>query len=241
MGNVGYWLGKKRSVETCKKISRAHLGKKLSFEHKRKVIKNLKLGWNKGLKMNPFSLEHRQKIADWHKGRKHSEESKQKMSQSQIGKPKPWIMSERNPSWKGGVSKVEGYKQRITKIYREKNKNKIAISKRRWHINNKKAVLASRHNRRIKEKFAGLLTKDVIQRVYEDNIKRYGTLTCNLCLKPILFGQDSLEHLLPISRGGTNLYENLAIAHKKCNISKGNKTLEEYNIFVEAVVKAERT
>jgi len=64
----------------------------------------------------------------------------------------------------------------------------------------------------------------IIQRVYEDNIKKYGTLTCYLCLKPILFGKDCIEHKIPYSRGGTNNYENLGVAHRSCNSKKHNKT-----------------
>ena len=64
--------------------------------------------------------------------------------------------------------------------------------------------------------------------IYEDNIKRYGTLTCYLCEKPILFGDDNLEHKVPLSRNGTNEYNNLGIAHRKCNYRKHNKTEVEY-------------
>lgn len=72
------------------------------------------------------------------------------------------------------------------------------------------------------------LTIKTTQMVYEDNIKHFGTLTCIYCLNQIVFGKDSLEHKQPISRGGTNEYSNLAIACRKCNSSKGNKTEEEY-------------
>jgi 5-methylcytosine-specific restriction endonuclease McrA len=75
-------------------------------------------------------------------------------------------------------------------------------------------------------------TKDItierIQKVYENNIKYYGTLTCYLCSKPIGFGQDCLEHKTPLSRGGNNHESNLDIAHRSCNVSKSNKTVEEY-------------
>jgi 5-methylcytosine-specific restriction endonuclease McrA len=64
--------------------------------------------------------------------------------------------------------------------------------------------------------------------VYEENIKHFGTLTCYLCLKPIKFKQDSLEHKIPLSRGGTNEYCNLAIAHQNCNKKKFTKTESEY-------------
>ena len=79
-----------------------------------------------------------------------------------------------------------------------------------------------------RQKKAGPLLKRTIQLVYEDNIKKYGTLTCYLCLNPILFGNDSLEHMLPLSRGGTNEYNNLAIACFSCNSKKHARTLDEY-------------
>jgi len=75
------------------------------------------------------------------------------------------------------------------------------------------------------------LTIKTIQHVYEDNIKKYGTLFCVLCNKPILFGKDSIDHKLPLSRGGSNLYENLQIAHRFCNSQKLNKTMEEWKIY----------
>ena len=79
-----------------------------------------------------------------------------------------------------------------------------------------------------KKKYQGYITLPIVQQVYEDNIKQYGTLTCYLCLKPILFGKDSLEHRISASRNGTNEYNNLGIAHSKCNCKKGIKTEKEY-------------
>ena len=97
--------------------------------------------------------------------------------------------------------------------------------KKEYRNKNRLAYRAYWHNRRSNERG---LTKKILQIVYEDNIKQYGTLTCCLCLKPIEFGQDSLEHKIPLSRGGTNAKENLAIAHKSCNFKKHPKTVEEY-------------
>ena len=72
------------------------------------------------------------------------------------------------------------------------------------------------------------LTIKIIQFIYEENIKRYGTLTCYLCENPIEFGNDHLEHKIPISRGGTNTKDNLDVACKQCNLKKGSKTLVEF-------------
>lgn len=38
----------------------------------------------------------------------------------------------------------------------------------------------------------------------------------------------SIEHVLPLSRGGTNDRANLALAHRTCNGEKGKMTIEEY-------------
>lgn len=75
---------------------------------------------------------------------------------------------------------------------------------------------------------AGKISINTIRLVYEDNIKKYGTLTCYLCNKVIETEKEHLEHKNPLSRGGTNDYENLGISCSYCNLSKHNKTVEEY-------------
>ena len=168
----------------------------------------------------------------WNKGKKgvqmHSEITKEKMKKSHIG----LLVKEKSNFWNGGVcgdlknDRKNGINRRrrelrhlkdISKKYSFKYGGPKPFTKREQHL-----------LRKYNMKKAGKLTIQTIQRVYEDNIKKYGTLTCYLCLKPINFRQDSLEHKMPISRGGTNLYENLAIAHRKCNSKKHTKTEEEY-------------
>ncbi len=79
---------------------------------------------------------------------------------------------------------------------------------------------------------AGILTVQTIQQVYEENIKQYGTLTCIYCLKPIEFSKDTLEHKQPLSRGGTNEKNNLAIACFRCNSTKKNQTETEFRLAI---------
>ncbi len=38
----------------------------------------------------------------------------------------------------------------------------------------------------------------------------------------------TVDHVLPISRGGTNDLDNLVLACQPCNVSKGNSTLDEF-------------
>lgn len=148
----------------------------------------------------------------------------------------------------------EEYRQRnreriavVAKEYRRKNKEKIVAQKKEYR--HKKGI-SKRYNkneiatipgltvesrRRIRNQICkasrrgnSLLSIRTFQQIYEDNIKQYGTLTCYLCLKPIEFRQDCLEHKIPFSRGGTNVKDNINIAHISCNTRKKDMTLEEF-------------
>lgn len=53
---------------------------------------------------------------------------------------------------------------------------------------------------------------------------------CGLCDKPVdpaVSWPDrssaSLDHIVPLSKGGTHTYENVQLAHLSCNVSKGNR------------------
>ena len=123
------------------------------------------------------------------------------------------------------------YVAKQTKQYRIDNKERFSEYKKQWEKQyaQSPAGKASRKacSCRRRASLKGL-TKETVQRVYEDNIKRFGTLTCYLCNKPIAFGEDSIDHATPLIREGTNDYDNLGIAHLRCNLRKGVKTLEEW-------------
>ena len=152
-----------------------------------------------------LSEEHKNKISMALTGKKLSEEHKKNISLGQMG--------EKSHNWKGGISLKEGYHK---------------MANKRWYIGtNKKNVRLYNFRRRVLRD-GRQLTLKTIQLVYEDNIKRYGTLTCYLCLNPVPFGKDEIDHKIPISRNGTNEYNNLEIACQKCNRTKYIKTEEEY-------------
>lgn len=101
--------------------------------------------------------------------------------------------------------------------------------RRAWRHMHPMNVKVSRLKRQRLLKDLAIIT---VQRVYEDNIKKYGTLTCYLCEKPIQFGNDHLEHKIPVSRGGNSLYGNLGVACARCNGRKGIYTEQEYKLGV---------
>ncbi len=139
---------------------------------------------------------------------------------------------ERTRMWRQNPEYRE-YQREYSKKWRERNKAKSAKVRREWRDANKYTIKANKAQRR----YGNDISVEVVQRVYEDNIKKHGTLTCILCNKVIEFGKDSLDHLTPLTRGGTNDYSNLAIVHLKCNHRKYNKTLNEWKDIKYATIR----
>lgn len=109
-----------------------------------------------------------------------------------------------------------------TRQWVQANPERRAELRRKWAANNPEKVAIVRHRRRAR-----------LRGVPADNV----TLTdlmisqdflCHLCgsaLDPECRHPDpmcpSLDHIVPLARGGTGLRENLAAAHLRCNVIKG--------------------
>lgn len=152
------------------------------------------------------------------------------------------INGNRPPVWNKKYFTVEEKKNahnEWNKKWRSKNQEKVKFCRDRWIKENPDKMRIKSKKTRAMRRMKGTLSIKTIQLVYEDNIKRFGTLTCYLCLEPILFGKDELEHKIPLSRGGTNEYNNLEIACFDCNRKKCNKTEKEYRDFLSDKVSRE--
>lgn len=51
---------------------------------------------------------------------------------------------------------------------------------------------------------------------------------CIYCEKPIDWSDLSIDHMQPVSRGGSNEDDNLVWVHKDCNMIKGSLTFDEF-------------
>lgn len=49
---------------------------------------------------------------------------------------------------------------------------------------------------------------------------------CGLCGLQVAKADASIDHIVPIAKGGDHTYKNVQIAHLKCNLSKGARTTE---------------
>ena len=69
--------------------------------------------------------------------------------------------------------------------------------------------------------------KEIYRKAQEDDKVR-----CYLCGELIPMGHRHVDHILPLSKGGTSLPSNLAVACDKCNLSKQAKLPEEIGLLI---------
>lgn len=120
------------------------------------------------------------------------------------------------------VANKEEAKRRVA-AYREANLERIKEAGRAWKAANPLAVRATNQKRRARKRTAeGTHTAADIERQYEAQRGR-----CYYCHEKV--GDTyHVDHLVPLSRGGSNWPDNLVIACPHCNTAKHNKLPHEF-------------
>ena len=146
----------------------------------------------------------------------------------------------KNPTWNS--KKVKCYVCE-KEIYRQKariKKSKIFYCSRKCQhsvvdilYGGRKQYIRYHHQRRkALVRSGGELTINTILKVHKKNIKKYGILTCIYCMKKLTNEKATLEHKLPLARGGSNNIRNLDIACVSCNSRKKNRTEKEFRRII---------
>ena len=188
------------------------IGFKLSEEHKKKLSEA-------GKGKHP-SLETRKKIGEASKGRHHSEESKLKISQAHKGEKHPLYgkKGEENPNY--GRKNSDEAKRRMSEARKEKYKGKDnpnwkgGITKDKKHMRElfKRGFLK---HRALKKEAIGSFTLAE----WELLKKQYGN-RCPLCREEEPAITLTIDHIIPLSKGGSNYIENIQPLCKPCNSKK---------------------
>ena len=107
------------------------------------------------------------------------------------------------------------------KLYYQENKEKLAEYQKHWRSKNqdKIDVYRQRRSRRLAEAFvAPVVRSEIFER---DNWK------CHLCGKKVdreakypAPGSATIDHIIPLAKGGTHEPANVALAHARCNVTK---------------------
>ena len=92
-----------------------------------------------------------------------------------------------------------------------------------WRRNNPDRMRALQSNYRSKKRQAdGVLTSEAIRLVLDTHGRA--------CLRCGSVENIEIDHVIPLSKGGSNLFENLQPLCKSCNSSKGNRSCADYRV-----------
>lgn len=107
--------------------------------------------------------------------------------------------------------------------YRSITRDRHNELNRIWYANNlehaRKLAIDSASRRRAKKYTNG---------VYLVTVKEVARILSNPCFYCSAVGTVELDHVVPIARGGTHSIGNLVAACRRCNASKGSKTITEW-------------
>lgn len=117
-------------------------------------------------------------------------------------------------------SQREIIKERALKWGRN-NKKKRKLIKDRWREKNRERTNFLTRLYHYRKKSAGGIL------YFEQVMTLYGK-DCHYCGKP---KSNTVDHVVPLSRGGTNEITNLVPACGRCNSRKGNKLISEWKIW----------
>ena len=96
---------------------------------------------------------------------------------------------------------------------------RVVDRNREWRKLNPEKVLAKNQRRRASK------AKVVVENVAPSAIYERDAGICQLCKKPVEREKMTLDHVVPLSKGGPHTFGNLQLAHRSCNSSKGAKLL----------------
>jgi 5-methylcytosine-specific restriction endonuclease McrA len=121
-----------------------------------------------------------------------------------------------------------------TKVWRKENPEKVAEQKKRSYKKNPQAQHI--RNKRWKESNPLKVQEQDLRRrarilnngTYEVTVKELSKIKNSICLYCGSNKNITVEHVIPVSRGGTHSIGNLVPACGSCNYSKGAKTITEW-------------
>lgn len=113
--------------------------------------------------------------------------------------------------------------QEYKRAYRLANLEHKNAAERAWKLENRELVYAANARREALKRGAA-----TSERIYRRTVWERDGGVCRLCGLPADASKWHLEHLTPLSRGGSHIYGNVAVSHPACNLAKFRMTFEEW-------------
>lgn len=103
---------------------------------------------------------------------------------------------------------------------------------KKWRANNPHLGLAYAASRRARKLSAAMGDPAAIK-AYYFHVKNAVTIHCHWCKREMLKAERSVDHLVPLIRGGSHDVPNFVPACLACNCSKGTKRPEEFQAMLQ--------
>ncbi len=75
------------------------------------------------------------------------------------------------------------------------------------------------------------MAKESEYAINRDYVKKNSPWVCDLCGHKIKKKNLTVDHIIPLSRGGSHDIKNLRLVHSKCNEIKGNDLDHEFSFY----------
>ena len=85
--------------------------------------------------------------------------------------------------------------------------------------------------REANHRYRALKVGATIERVHAVEVYERDRYRCHVCGRLVPARERSLDHLVPLSRGGAHSLSNVALAHKRCNFKRYNSGLAQLRLW----------
>lgn len=127
--------------------------------------------------------------------------------------------------WNNAIGTPRRQERGYWKKWHADNRDEISARARRYYVNNFESAAIRVHHHYVSRKRAeGTFSQGDVDRLF---LEQSGL--CAGCDRP--FGANlkyTIDHIAPLSRGGTNWPNNIQLMCSRCNDSKGARTMEEW-------------
>lgn len=110
---------------------------------------------------------------------------------------------------------------------RAKNRDKLRLASRRYHQAHPHWKRSSEAKRRALKKGVNPIDCSRVKRFYRA-VSLAADAVCRWCSQPVPRTVRHVDHIIPLSRGGRHVIENLCCSCFSCNVNKRSKTPEEW-------------
>lgn len=137
-----------------------------------------------------------------------------------------WVQA--NPERRREIQKKynDAHRDEINRLARERRDDRRRASARAWNQRNKDKIAQAAYLRRARLRDAGIVEAvDVVLLAQRDRNR------CGICGKSVLLAERTIDHIVPVSKGGEHSYANTQLAHSRCNSARGNRGAGQIRLF----------